>query len=467
MAGIAFRLQKLLSGESYTDLIRAYIYSSFIASGPFLVVIATMSSLRMAVTNRLSLEEGTIFMALIVYEFAFSMLGVSPFLYVVTRYIADRYYQKRMEAFTPTYVAVLEIVFVLQSIVAILYLRILPLPISTKIILYCLYQFLSGIWIAMIFLSAARNYVWIVLSFIFGGMIAIGAALILGRTNGFNGFLMGFTLGQGACFCILNQRIFSEFGITRSHDYGFISYLRKHTSLVFIGLFYYFGIWVDKFIMWFSPTGLVVLPGLHLFPDYDAPLFLAYVSVIPSMAFFLVQMETSFVRYYISYYRAIRTRAPLTVIRRARMAMIENVSDNFQKFVIFQGALSGFVILFIIQIADAFYLNPAEMGVLRIGILGAFLQMGFLLAINIFFYFDLKKDVLFLTIIFFVSNIVFTLITYHIGVRAYGFGYASTCFVSLACAIFILDSRLKDLDYLTFMQQPILQPKFKFEADTR
>ncbi len=467
MAGIAFRLQKMLSGDSYGDVIRAYLYSAIIAAGPFLVVIATLSAIKIAVQTRLTIEEGEMFLGLIVYVFGFSMIAVSPFIYVVTRYLADKYYLKEYGAFSPSYVSVLQTVFILQSISAILYLRLLPLDFNAKWTLFSLYLCTSGMWIAMIYLSAARSYLWIVFAFVASGVGGIVASLVLGSKLGFNGFLYGFTIGQGLCFLLLTMQIFREFGFASSYDFGFFAYFKQHPSLVAIGIFYYAGIWVDKLIYWFSDVGQTVAPYLRVYVNYDSPMFLAYLTVVPSMAFFLVQMETSFVKVYHAYYQAVRGRATLHVIRECRQAMITNLSHHFQKYAIFQGSFSGILILFFYNISDTLGLNPYQIGIMRIGILGAFLQMGFLMILNIIFYFDFQKDALWMTLCYFVANAVFTYATLKIGYHSFGFGYTIAGFITVLVSFLMLNNKLKNLDYWTFMRQPIVIPRFKLEGEMK
>jgi uncharacterized membrane protein len=467
MAGIAFRLQKLLKGESYSDLVRAYLYSAVIASGPFLVVILTLGALHFVLSDDMNNEDSALFRGLIVYAYAFSMIGVAPFLYVITRYLADRYYLKEAEFFTPTFLTALEVIFLVQGIAGGAYLWFLPILTAVKIAVFVLYLLFSGIWIAMIFLSAARDYLWIVGAFAVGGVASVGIAFGLGQYAGLIGHMTGFTAGQALCFFLLTLRIFNEFGYTRAHDYGLFLYFKKHPALVVIGIFYYLGIWIDKALFWFSEQGHTIVKGLQLSPIYDTPLFLAYLTVVPSMAFFLAQMETSFVKYYNAYYKAVRERAPLNVIRRRCQAMSDDVTRQFLRFVVLQGAISGFIILFLYQIADTFHLNPAEMGVFRIALLGAFLQMGFLMVVNLLFYFDLQRDLAKLCILFFVTNTVFTAFSLSWGSASYGFGFASATFVSFFAAFLTLDKRLDELDYLTFMKQPIFIPKFKLEAESK
>jgi len=465
MAGIAFRLQKLLTGDSYSDIIKAYFYSGIISSGPFLVIIFTLTAMKIALQVRLSIEDSNLLLSLIVYVFAFSMLGVSPFYYIVTRYLADKYYLKQIEAFTSSYLSVLSLVFFIQAITAIPYLNYLELTIQTKWVLFCLYLFISGIWIAMIYLSAAKSYMWIVGAFFGGGIVGTALALTLGFKFGFNGFLNGFTIGQAVTFLILTLRILKEFGFTSSYNFDFFHYFKKYPYLVLVGITYYLGIWIDKLIYWNSSVGDEVIKGIRIFMNYDTPMFLAFITVIPSMAFFLVQMETSFVKHYHRYYSTIRNRDSLLQIRAARESMITNLSEHFQKYALFQGILSAVIIIFIYKIADAFNLNPYQMGIFRIGILGAFLQMGFLMILNIIFYFDFQKDAFKVCLIFLLTNGLLTLVTLFIGYQSFGFGYTVASFITVFFSFLLLNHKLKNLDYWTFMAQPIIIPKFKFELE--
>lgn len=465
MAGIAFRLQKLLTKDSYSGLLRAYLYSAFISTGPFLIVIGSISGIKLAVETHLNIEDTFLLLSLIVYVFAFSMLGVSPLIYTTTRYLADKYYLKQFDAFTPSYLTVLYIVFALQSLVGFAFLHHLDVRLHVKWVLLVLYLTVSGIWIAMIFVSAARSYLWIVLAFFLGGVASTGLAVALGFQQGFFGFLLGFTLGQVLCLGILTFRIFQEFGIVTSLDFGSLAYTTKHPYLFFTGILYYASIWVDKIIFWFSPHGEKILGPIRVYTNYDTSMFLAYLTVVPSMAFFLVQMETSFVGHYQNYYETISRRAGLNSIRKARDAMIDNLSTHFQKYALFQGILSGLIILFLVDLIDIFNLNPYQSGILRIGILGAFLQMGFVMVLNIAFYFDFQKDTTIMCFIFFILNGLLTLLTVGTGFHTFGFGFAIAAFLTVFVSFSMLNHKLKNLDYWTFMRQAIIIPKFKFESD--
>ena len=465
MAGIGFRLQKLVSGESYTDLIKAYAFSSVIAAGPMLMVMISLSIVHNMGKAWMGPEDANYFIGISVYCFAGAMLGMGGILNVITRYLADHYFRKNFDVFTPTFLSSLEIVFLLQLIPAVVFLWPAPILFHEKWIIAMLYLLINGIWLAMIFLSAAKSYLWIVASYLVGGVISILGGWLLGPFGGFAGVLAGFTLGQAVTFFILVYRIFREFGYKRSARFDFLRYVRRHPYLMLVGTFLNLGIWADKFIMWGGPLREHIGPYLYVAPDYDTPIFLAFVCVIPSMAFFLIQMETSFAKAYTNYFRSIQRRDDWHHILKNKEELMNVITKNFQKFILFQGLLSGLAILLVYEISEILSLNPYQVGIFRVGLLATFLQMGFLMFLNIFFYFDFQKEAFWIAFIFCVTNGIFTWLTVLTGHEAYGFGFAGSCFVALLLTFLILDTKLKKLDYYTFMQQPILVPKFNLESD--
>lgn len=465
MAGIGFRLQKLISGESYTDLIKAYALSALIATGPMLIVILSLLLVQRMGKAWMGPEQGALFIGIVVYSFAGAMIGIGGILNIVTRYIADQYYRHNFDDFAPTFFTALELIFLLQSIPVLLFLHNFELLFHEKWIIYILYLLINGIWLAMVFLSAAKSYLWIVNAYLIGGIVTISAGWLFGAKIGFTGMIGSFTVGQAVTFFILVYRILREFGYKTNASYGFLTYFKKHFYLFLVGTCLNLGIWIDKFIMWRSPIREKIGPSLFMAPDYDTPLFLAFVVIIPSMAFFLIQMETTFAQSYADYFRLIANRESGSVILRAKENLLEIITKNFQKFVLLQGVISGLVILLVFDIAQIFNLNTAQLGILRISLLATFLQIGFIMFINLYYYFDFQKEAFWLSFLFFASNTLFTFVTLWIGRAAYGFGFAAACFVSFLASFLVLDYKLKRLDYFTFMKQPILLPKFDLEKE--
>ena len=88
-------------------------------------------------------------------------------------------------------------------------------------------------------------------------------------------------------------------------NFKFLKYLGKFPLLLLTGLFYNLAIWVDKFIIWSGPEGNPLGHWLYFAQVYDVPVFLAYLTMIPTIAYFVLEVETSFLVKYNTYYHAI------------------------------------------------------------------------------------------------------------------------------------------------------------------
>jgi len=70
---------------------------------------------------------------------------------------------------------------------------------------------------------------------------------------------------------------------------------------------------------------------------------------------------------------------------------------------------------------------------------------------NILYYLTQYKNTLYLSLIFLISNIVFTLISLKLGPYYYGLGYGLSSLLSIACGLVFINKDFKNLEYYTFM----------------
>lgn len=187
-------------------------------------------------------------------------------------------------------------------------------------------------------------------------------------------------------------------------------------------------------------------------------MFFSYLTIVPSMAYFLIQMETDFFVRYNAYYMGIQNQENMHMLEKRRREILRSLADNFEHIVLIQGIISGVTLIAVPLIVKFARMDPLQMGVLRIGIFAAFLQIGVLICINVLLYFDFRREALIASGVFCLSNLTFTLISTLFGLPAYGFGYTAACFVSLVVSIYYLNERLRLLHYWTFSRQQIPIP---------
>ena len=105
MAGIGFRLKKLLDKDSYTSTMLAHICSAFISSGPWIISVLVIVIMEIIQYRQITIYEVYVFQATVVYCYAFSLVVIGIFQMPLTRYLADMLYQKKYDEYLPAYAA--------------------------------------------------------------------------------------------------------------------------------------------------------------------------------------------------------------------------------------------------------------------------------------------------------------------------------------------------------------------------
>ncbi|MBI3552672.1 MAG: exopolysaccharide Pel transporter PelG [Elusimicrobia bacterium] len=455
MAGIGFRLQKLLAEDSYSGSVKAYSLSALISAGPFLLTILAVSLIRLWSMESLTADQQATFQALVTRCFALSLLSVGPSYLVVTRFAADEYYRAHVTSFTAVFFSTVSLHALVFGPLLLIHFSSFALSASLRLsaVLLCLVT--GGTWLALIFLSAAKDYARMGLSFLVGGAGSFAFGLALGGRLGLPGYFGGFMLGQALVFAMLSYALVREFGYREPRDMHWLSYFKRQPLLAATGFLYNLGIWADKFLFWRSGQGEAVEAGLRHCPMYDIPIFFAYLTSIPALTFFLVHMETDFFFKYRAYYQGIQNQEGLSALERRRRDIVKSLEASLARLLLVQGLVSAACMLAVPFITSAMRMDPVQMSLLRIGMFAAFLQTGLLIMVNILLYFDLQGEAAVSALVFCALNIVLTRASLSGNSIDPGYGYLLACLGGLAVAFYFLNERLARLHFLTFMRQPL------------
>ena len=454
MAGIGFKLRDLLKEERYLSDITAHLYSAVVAAGPWIFSIISLTAVTIFSLPLLSKSELDLFRATIVYTFIFSLVINGMFQLIISKFIADRFYLRDPTlgtAFTGTLCLTAGISF---SLAAVFYAFCNVSPLY-KITAIGLFVTMSCLWLVMSFLGVLRDYRTISLAFLEGNVVGLGAAMILGRHLRTEGWLIGFSLGQVIILFILIYEVLRETGWRESNFWEFCRYFKLFPQLILIGLFYSLAIWVDKWLLWFSREGYVVWSLFRTHYPYDSAMFLAYLTVVPTLGIFLLKVETNFYERFRGYYNAIRDRAGLEELESRIGEIKDSLRESFGTLVRTQGLITVMAVFFAPRLFNFIGWSPFQLNIFRFGALGAFFHVMALITIIILCYFEFWKGSLLVTGIFLATNTVFTLITMKLGSPYYGLGYAASSFLTFLVSITVLWRGLRNLNYRTFSGQPI------------
>ena len=459
MAGIGFRLREIVTRKTFTEWIQLYIYSAIIFAGPWLLSIVCLAALSILALPDLQREGVALFTVTVVYCYAFSLITTGIIQLPITRYVADRLYEKDASTIVPSFVAIVVSVAPFQALTAAIFLAFCgELSLAFKVAAMGLYVAISLIWMAMVYLTAAKDYNALVLGFFVGYLTSFVLGKGLGATMGIEGLLSGFLAGQVLLLFWLVWRIFEEFPNEKPFNLDFLGTFRRYPQLAWAGLFYSTAIWIDKFFFWFGYSGIRVHSLFYKHFPYDSAMFFAYLTIVPSLALFLVRVETEFYTKYKAYFGGIVNKEPLHAIEERKRSLIDTLRRSLGSVIIYQGAFTIAVIVLIPYLLDVLEVSRVHVPLFRIAAIAAVFHVLLLVLMVILLYFDFRKPVMWLSFTFMTTNGLFSWITTYYP-QWYGWGYMVAAFVSLIVGLMLLSVLLRDLEYLTFARQPISQQK--------
>ena len=315
MAGIGFELRKVAGKGGIGSFFQIAFSGAMIVAGPWILCIITITAIK-TLLNRIFGDSLELFMGIVIYSYAFSLFLFGGFHYIFTRRMSDLLYVKKdSEAFG----------YVLRLCIPVAFISILialPAVFSFDIDIphMALFRFsavltfvsLNCLWIVMLFASALKWYIRILLVYTGGLGSSVILIFLLAAPFGTSGAMLGFAAGHLLIVLLLlllcriawkpetppppddlegaPETVPFLFRLTAI----FVRYTRKHKYLFGAGLLYYWGIWIDKIVMWAALGSPVPGTFIRLFELYDIPVFYANLSMIPGLVFFVIYSETEF-----------------------------------------------------------------------------------------------------------------------------------------------------------------------------
>ena len=452
MAGIGFELRKLTRNDDLLGIAQGYAHSALTATGPWLMTIIALSSVVLFGSSVVSAEELNTFRLIIIYNFAFSLVMTGPVVMIATRFLADSVYAKDVRQAPSLMISSMFVILGIQlCFVLPFYLLYFNLGMVVRLLAIVNFALIAGIWLVSTFLTALKDYNAVTGTFGVGMIAAIAASLIFSPTLGLEGMLIGFTLGLAVTFFGLVAAVLAEYPYRVRKVFDFHGYYRKYWELALSGFVYNAAIWVDKWVMWAAPEAARPYSKMVSYPDYDSAMFLAYLTIVPSIAAFVLSLETDFFETYVKFYRDIQQHVCLTAIEENQQGMIQSILRGARNFLALQSSICLACIVLSPQIFTFLNVNFLQIGMFRIGVLGAFFHVLFLTISIILSYFDLRSTALKLQLVFLFTNGVLTYIGMRLGFPFYGYGYFLSSLIAFTASFLALARFVGELPYQTFV----------------
>lgn len=458
MAGIGFRIQRILASKSYGSLVAAYGYSAIISSGPWMLSMLSLVGIGLFMTangggHSEAGNAAEIFRIVTTYVYAGSIVYGGIIHMGLSRYISDRLYAVEMEEILPCFLYSASLALLMGLVCGGLWFAFSGLPAVDALLAFLMFQSLSLTWLCMVFLSAAKGYAQIVWGFLGANVFGVILAMLGYHYYALTGVLAGYSFGQFSLALWLSLRIFREFPSYTPYTHSLLVFLWEKRCLAGIGFLFNLGIWIDKILVWHSPLGRDVIGWFRCADSYDTCLFFAYLTTIPAMAMFLIRIETSFYKSYSIYFNAVTCGGDFSAIEYGKEKIKESLRLSAERILRSQGIITLFLIVIAPLFAGSIGLTSVEVPTLRWALLAAFLQSLLLFLLIFFLYFDWQIRACLLSVLFLVSNATLTWLSITQGREYLGLGYLLALLLSLVVGVIMFEYALDRLEFETFAKQ--------------
>ncbi|MFF5996190.1 exopolysaccharide Pel transporter PelG [Lysinibacillus sp. KU-BSD001] len=460
MAGIGFELRKLYRQQGLAHNVKAYAYSTMTTIGPMILcLILVFAQQYMMRENDSSYLQNELFVATMAYCFVFSIIVTSGLSMLVTRFIADRIYEQKYEQIITAYYGSLLLILPIAAIIAIIFLWGVEENLLYKVVAYIYFVELVAIWMQNVFLSALKDYKRIFRGFLIAVILSILTSFLLFYVTSWSPViiaLLGIDVGFASILILSSLHFEHVFPRNEKRDYfAFLQMMKSYPAIIVSGVCVYSAVYIHNIVYWvFSDDHFLISGQYLLMPFYDVAVFYAYLSVLPSLIFFVVIIETDFYEKFLNYYK--------NVIDGGTYESLQNAKKKMQKVLLHRtGFLAEIQLLFtILSIAVGILLLPKigfSMEQLDLFItlcFGYFFFILMFILLHILMYFDDRKGVLAISGSFIGLSAALTYMTMI--VEFHGMGMFLASFIGLVITFFRMLYIIANIDYYTFCPQPML-----------
>ena len=356
MAGIGVKLNRIFQKNTLTSSIYGFAYSVVATIAPMLLVIGAILVMQLLLDfTHVGYAQRELFACTVLYIFIFSLLTVSPFLAVLSKYMSDIIYKEQY-----------------ANILCCFYVGLI-LSVSLGFIggaLFCLHEYFVGhvalhfvfagfggfmslilVFYSMLYLLICKDYSKISRFFFIGMLVCVILSWILVKWCGWQvafAMLVSMDVGFILIACLEIALIKSYFRQNSGEYRDVLRYLKKYWQLVLTNFFYILGLYVHNFVFWTTDMRMVVVKSFVCMQPYDMATCLAMFTNISASVIFIARVEMHFRERYKAYSEMVIGGRGMD-IENAKTRMFRQMGEEISSLVRIQFIISV-VIFFIAMI---------------------------------------------------------------------------------------------------------------------
>lgn len=453
MAGIGFELRKAISSNTSSNRAKGYLGAAFSSSGSMIVAIVLFCLIQWAARIK-NVDQVTSdsFMCYVTTAMFVSMIVVSVFSLVLSRYISNVIYSNNTEKVMPSLIGGTLLVSIIGGVLFSAMMLFSKISLEIFVSLLALFLILNICWLLMTYISLLRDYKQVVIAYGAAFIFAL-IALVLFFASGeitIPKMILVLTIAFGIVDIVLFRAVYFQFSKQDGSVFEFINEFRNNIPLVLIGIFMMLGMLGHFGVVWYlSSVGIKIGTAFRFSSTYDFPAIVAYFSTIPSAIYFVTLFETSFSESYQSYFYKLGNGGTVEEINQSKSRMINTISNGIKRITTIQFV---FCLLFIT-------VGAKLLGVLNIGMTESMIHsfrmfcVGYSLYYigNIFIliqlYFTNERKAVWTSAAFLIGSLVGTYLESKFLKNSWGIGFSLSSLILVVVSGVQLVRFLEDLEY--------------------
>lgn len=464
MAGIGVKLNRIFSKNTLMTNIFGFGYSTIVTIAPMLLVIGTIVIMQYFLGySRVGYASRELFAATVLYVFIFSLLVVSPFLAVLSRYMSDIIYEESFEDILPCYYVGL----ILSVILGVL----LGVP-------FCLWEYFVGkvglhfvfagfggyitlaiVFYTMMYLLICKDYSKISLFFFIGMIVAFILSLVL--VYWFNwdiSFAMLVSLDVGfLLIAALEVSLTKSYFRENSGQYRkALRYFKKYWQLVLANFLYVLGLYIHNFVFWSTDMRTVIVRSFVMMQPYDMASCLAMFTNISASVIFIVRVEMHFRERYKAYSEMVIGGRGMD-IDNAKSRMFSQISEELHNLVRVQFIVSIVIFFLAVLILPRIGFGGNVMRIYPSLSAGYFILFIMYNTIIFLYYFNDLRGALQVTACFALFTFLGSILSTYLPETWYGLGVVIGAFIGWCIAYARLRWLERNMDVHVFCNGNILK----------
>ena len=425
----------MLARDSLGSTMGAFLTGTAVTSGPWLLTTLVLVAMHLS-SDAADVADAQRVITLV---YAGAIVVGAPIDIVLSRYAADRVYERRSDQIAAPLRRVIAACLLAFAALGAATMALTGAPLTLAIPGTALAAVVAAQWLLLSAAGGLSSPGIILRAFAFGAPVSVAAGFSLSRWLGAAGMLHGFAAGQLITLGVLLVGTLRALPPVEDEDARILPAFRTYWMLAASAFAFYAGLWVDKLVV-------LGVDGSAAASAYATMAALAWLSVVPACASLFVAVETGFYRRFRAFYASLGTGASLPELE----TLSSNLRDEVWRTLRGVAAVQASVTLLCLVAAPMVsrLLGLGEVGVLRALVIGAGFQVVALAETLLLNYFDFRREALMMALTQLVASAVLTL------VLGAGVGYATACGLTCVVGVPLLRRRMRTLLAHTFLSQP-------------